>query len=407
MGRSDKRGGQVAGRALQRGGVVGPLLTGLVLILTICAAGFVFQDKIALFFMRPSAPFETTSPPPAPDYERANAWAAWPDGPEPGAADVFYIHGTTYWSRDRWNAPFDEAEAARLVDVVAAPNEAGPFTPLGRLFAPRYRQATLFSFFTHKYDGVSARRLALADVSAAFERFLTASPEPDRPIVLVGYGQGASLALGLLRLRIDKDDVLRRRVAAVYAIGAPTPAAALARLTTPACADAGAVRCVVGYVPLEARFDAEIRRAQRRAMTWTDDGGLVAAGAAPPPLCVNPLTWTTDETYAPPDGHLGAASATGLLLGETPPAIERHVGAACAEGVLIVDRPSLPYLRRPRFFGAKWKPQDANLFYFDLRADAARRVAAVQPLLDEETRNLAPIGEAVELAPSPVNKVPD
>src|SRR5215475_12521071 len=62
--------------------------------------------------------------PPAPDYARPEAWAAWPGRassadtvvpglpgdtlPDSAKADVFFIHPTTYLSGDAPNARYDE-----------------------------------------------------------------------------------------------------------------------------------------------------------------------------------------------------------------------------------------------------------------------------------------------------------
>ena len=371
-------------------------------------AAIIFQDNLTRFLINPRTPFQTLTPPPAPQYGARGAWVLWPGAPGEGAADIFYVHSTTYYSGDNWNAPLSDEQSAEKLRVTAAPNEAGPFLNLGAVYGPRYRQATLFSFFTHKYDGVAARQAAFADVDEAFGEFLKHSTDPERPIILAGYGQGGLHALGLLQRHFNEDEVLRKRLAAAYVISHAIPPEffeTYAPNIRP-CENGDDYRCVISYVDLEPQFDEEMRRARTRTMIWNAAGELIPTSGEPP-LCINPLTWSRTEDYIEADKHLGAASATGLKLGDTPSPVARAVGARCDRGVLVVDQPRQDYLRRSNWFGAKWKAQNFNLFYHDLAADAARRIAATQVKLTEEATILDPITDAVDLGESPVNKVPN
>lgn len=373
------------------------------------ASAAIFQDNIVRYFVNPRTPFQIVTPPPAPDYGARGAWILWPDDEEGvGPADVFYVHSTTYYSKRGWNAPVTDEAADADLRRIAAPNEAGPFAKMGRLFGPRYRQATLFAFFTHKYDGVAARKLAYGDVKRAFGEFLNTAGEDGRPILLVGYGQGGLHVLGLLQDYFQADEALRKRLAAAYIINQAVPLRLFETTLskTPPCLKPGDIRCVISYTDLEPQFDEEMDRTRRRSMTWSLNGELVSTEGAPI-LCINPLTWTATQDYIGPDESLGAASATGLRFGETPPAITRAAGARCVDGVLQVDRPVQEYLRRGNWFGAKWRAQHFNLFYFDLAEDAERRVANLAMQREQEYRYLDPIEKSVDLAVSPVNKAPD
>ena len=380
---------------------------GLAAAATIAFAA-VFQDGIVRFFAAPRTPFQAMTPPPRPEYAARGAWLVWPDQPEKHAADVFYVHSTSYYRRRGWNAPINDEEADRVRRTVAAPNEAGPFGAVGAIFAPRYREATLFSLFTHKYDGLAARELAYSDVRRAFEAFL-ADRDPERPVILVGYGQGGLHVLGLLNDFFQGEiNPLRRRLAVAYVIGAPTPAAYLAGMEPelPACANAEAVRCVVSYVDLERRFDEEMERIRARALVFEESGRLSSVKPADI-VCVNPLSWRMDEAYVEAQASLGAASATGIGYGKEPPPIPRAVGARCDRGILVVDDPSRRILRRGDWFGDKWKVQPFNLFYYDLAANAQARLSALREKLKREPEPLEPIGETIDLGASPVNKVPN
>ncbi len=384
-------------------GVIAASLAGAAVI----ALGIVFQDSLFRYFMSPKTPFQIVTPPPAPEYGARGAWLLWPETPSK-AADVFYVHSTTYYRPRRWNAPIVDEETDRIRRIIAAPNEAGPFLEIGDVYGPRYREATVYSLFTHKYDGLAARKLAYDDVARAFDAFLAAR-DPERPLILAGYGQGGLHVLGLLNEYFQGEpNPLRRRLAAAYVIGFPAPRAFLAQMTPalPTCESASEARCLVSYVDFEARFDEEMARARRRSLVWEDTGDLSSA-PAPDLVCVNPLSWTTSEAYQPPEQHIGAASATGIAFGARPPKIARAVGAKCERGILVVDTPRQTYLRRSAWYGAKWKAQPFNLFYFDLEANAATRLASLEEKLRVEPEFLAPISETVDVIDSPINKVRD
>ncbi len=371
-----------------------------------CAAAAIgFQDNISQFLMNPRTPFQTMSPPPKPEYGARGAWALWPLKGF-GEADVFYIHSTTYYSPNSWNAAIADPDAESDLKRDVLPNEAGPFLGIGAVYGPRYRQATLYSFFTQKYDGIAARKLAREDVKEAFKTFL-ADTDGKRPLIIVGYGQGGLHGIGLLADIFQDDEALRRRLAVAYAIDQPVPTAAFKTILakTPPCRSAAAARCVVSFVDFEKRFDEEMERARRRSMIWSEGAELVPG--EPPILCINPLSWTATHDYVDAEAHVGAASATGLPLGSPPPALPRAVGARCVDGVLVVDEPDEQFLRRKAAFGEKWRAQSFNLFYFDLAADARRRVRTVARLLDEEYRRLEPIADSVELQDSPIHKAPN
>ena len=368
--------------------------TGIVLTtagaaILIAAVAIVFQDNIALFALKPRSPFQTDTPPPPPAYGARGAWALWPDNLETGDADVFYVHSTTYASSNHWNAPLTDNIADRTLRRVAAPNEAGPFLRIGAVYGPRYRQATLFSAFTHKFDGISAQELAYKDVESAFLHFLAERSE-DRPFVMVGYGQGGLHVLGILQYRVAGDDALRQQLAAAYVIGQAVPMSTFDNAMAPIapCRTRTSVRCVVSYIDLEPGFDVEKDRLRRRALIWGDNGDLVSV-QDPDILCVNPISWEVSENPADAEGHLGAASGTGLRMRETPPPIASATSAQCEAGILNVQSPTQVFLRRSHWFGKQWRPQDFNLFYHDLAADADRRIQQLRSIQATEPVDLS------------------
>lgn len=380
---------------------------GASLMLTIAFA-VIFQDGVVRFFATPRAPFQTVQAPPEADYRQRSSWLTWPEADDTKKADVFYVHSNAYYKRKLWNAPIDDREAGKVRRTIALPNEAGPFATIGKIYAPLYREATLYSLFTHKYDGLEARKLAFRDVRRAFDVFL-ATRDQNTPIFLVGYGQGGLYVEGLLQEYFQGDiNPLRRKLVAAYAIGASAPAEFLQALRPdlPVCDRPDSVRCLISYVDFEPRFDEEMERVRARSLAWSVDG-RISSIRSENLICVNPLSWRRDGGYEPPEKNIGAASATGIGKGSPPPAMPKAVGARCDDGILVVDTPKRRFLRRGDWFGAKWKPQPFNLFYYDIAENAALRLRTLEEILKVEPEPLEPIGETIDVGDSPVNKVPD
>ena len=372
-------------------------LGALALAVALSAAAVIFQDNITLFSLNPRTPFQTDTPPPPPAYGARGAWALWPDDLGAGDADIFYVHSTTYASRTTWNASVTDNVADAVLRRAAAPNEAGPFMRTGAVYGPRYRQATLYASFTHKFDGLAAHELAFRDVETAFLHFLAERPI-NRPFILVGYGQGGLHVEGLLQYYVAENDSLRRNLAAAYIIqqGVAVSVFDNAFAAIPPCTSKAAVRCIVSYIDLESGFENEKERHRKRVLIWNDRRELVSLAKADI-LCVNPISWQISETVAGPEGHLGAASATGLRMRETPAPVASATSAQCRDGVLAVNSPRQEFLRRRHWFGDQWRPQDFNLFYHDLADDAGRRVTNLNARL---------AAEAVDLVAGPDDKGP-
>ena len=359
------------------------LLGAGLLALTLTAA-FVFRDGVLRSSLDPKQPFQTYMPPAAPDYRTRSAWALLPPYPlhpgrADGPADVFFVHPTTYNGGEEWNGPIDHPRSARQLAEVMIPNYAGPFLRVGRVFAPRYRQASLYGVMSLREDAQDARRFAYEDVRRAF-RYYLATANKGRPLVLVGVEQGGAIAARLLRDEIAPDPTLSGRLAAAYLIRTVVPAGPGGTGVRP-CTMRGEPRCVVAYMPVEDRDPAAGRRILRRALVWGDAGDLEWLGGRPA-LCVNPVLGRTGNELAGKRDNLGAANATDLEWGVRPAFLPRQVTARCSGGLLLVSRPKSPTLKTAGGWADQLKAPGYNLFYADLEADALARVKALRSAPD-------------------------
>ncbi len=350
-------------------------LGGVVTIVVLALAAWLLRVDIIRTTLDPRIPFQTYDPPPAPDYAKASAWAL-PIEPASATglpADVFFIAPTTFDGGDHWNGPIDDPKAQRLLHRVMLPNYAGPFARVGRVFAPNYRQASLYSQLTLRDDARAARIFAYGDVRAAFQSWKR-DHDTGRPLILVGIEQGGLLADRLLREEIAPDGDLRARLAGVYLIEAVVPADQYGGdAPVPACWMRAQARCVVAWATPRERSAREMLD---RSLVWTPRGQLAALGGRQA-LCVNPLIGAKSNAPAPDRDNLGAAVATGFGWNERPAFLQRQVGARCVDGVLEIGHPKSQVFKPAGRWADKLKVPPYNLFYLDVEADAQARVSAL------------------------------
>lgn len=356
------------------GSLIGLLVIGLVL-------GYIYLDDIFSTIQDPGQPFQTYEPPAAADYASLESWLAQPDlGIDPftlmAKGDVFVVVPSVYRGGEHWNLPSDDLKRKGKLQRIVRPNYVAPYGESGRLFAPYYRQASLYAFITNREDAQHAQDFAYQDVKRAFKVFLEQSP-PERPIVLVGHNQGASHVQRLLMDFFQGE--LKTRLAVAYVIDHPLPLESfegpLSSLSP--CATQEQTQCIVAFGSFTPKDKVIAQRFSERSLVH--NGRKYESINNRPTLCINPLLWTQSEDYAPPRLHLGGVAAEGLDPDIVPASLTKQSGTQCQNGLLLVDPPRSKSLRRPIMVGAKFRTLPSNLFYEDLKQDAKRRV---QNLLD-------------------------
>jgi hypothetical protein len=378
-----------------------------VVVVVVAVMVFLRREDLLRTALDPKQPFQTWEPPPAPNYAEAKAWALIPKTPQRwGAgdppADVFFVHPTTYDGGRDWNAAYDARGPARQLARTMLPNYAGPFQRVGRVFAPHYRQASLYAQLTNRDDAREARRFAYNDVRAAFLHYLT-HYNRGRPLIVAGVEQGGALAARLLDELVATNPALVRRTAAVYLIESVEPAPRYGPgAPVPACTARTQARCVVGWVSVRAGDEEAAKRLVERAFVWNLVGRLIPLGARQP-LCVNPLTGAADQVAAEPRRNLGAANASGLEWGARPAFLPRQVSAQCKDGVLRVSAPTSPSLVVAGAWADRQKPPPYNLFYADLEADAKTRLLTLMGRPDFPV-SAPSIDQAVEVREVPIHR---
>lgn len=334
-----------------------------ILVALVVVLGFVFRDTIGMmmFFasMRPDQTFAEDTRHEAPNYAEDVAWAALPEKEDPadvtpeGAVDgqanaqvdVFFIHPTTYYKSDHWLQPLGDEDANRITDDQVMRGQAAVFNSCCAVYAPRYRQATLFSFMDDSGDGEQAIEFAYQDVETAFDYFIE-NHSQGRPFIVAGHSQGGLHADTLLKRKIVGTD-LESRLVAAYPIGFYLDGEG----SVPVCETATQTGCQVTWNAVAPD-----------APSFQETSGSI---------CVNPINWKNDGSRADFADHLGAVDygASGALE-------DKVVDAQCVDGRLHVTEVRSPNFTTEFFGPGNYHIYDFSFFHMDVRKNAADRVAA-------------------------------
>lgn len=298
-----------------------------------------------------------------PDYNNLNYWAAHPWKKDPSdsipkplryelrdsLADVFFLHPTSYTMKmklEKHNALIDDDYINAKTDYSSILYQASVFNQQCRIFAPRYRQAHIKTFFT-KQDETTEEifDLAYSDIKNAFEYYLQ-HWNNGRPIIIASHSQGSKLAERLLKEYFEDKPLLNQLVVA-YIVGWPVPKEYFTTLKM--CSDSLQTGCICswrtfrnGYIPYYLE---------------KENGNS---------FVTNPLTWTINDQYAPRKLNKGS------VLTKYNKVYKQTTDAQISNGFLYVKKPKFPgsflYLTKNYHVG------DINLFYLNIRENVKQRI---------------------------------
>jgi hypothetical protein len=342
-----------------------------------------------------SSSLSVAGAPPAPDYSRPDAWLALPgqDGPQRSVpqgltavtesaapADVFFIHPTTTTAGNVLNVGWDTSNAEAPLNPAVQGAQISVFNGCCRLYAPRYRQATLRGLSD---DGAVA--LAYSDLRAAFRVFL-AEHNDGRPFIIASHSQGTIHAIRLVQEEV-LGTPLQDRLVVAYLIGGYVPAD-FADVGLPVCDSARQTGCVVSWNA--GKIGNRTSRIIINDKTYWWRGALKREDQAPA-LCVNPLNWRAGdaETAQPAQANPGSLPFPDkpYPTTATSPTLDHGLtGARCHDGMLEVDLPTSAgpgYSDGLTRLAGSYHLQDYGLFYSALWSNAVDRVSAWRETHDE------------------------
>ncbi|PIQ28526.1 hypothetical protein COW36_12885 [bacterium (Candidatus Blackallbacteria) CG17_big_fil_post_rev_8_21_14_2_50_48_46] len=359
------------------------------------------------FFLAPTVDFSDSPRVSAPDYHTPSAWAAHPLAPAntrlipPGLqrastpqADVFFVHPTAWMSRIQWNADFNPGPAREIVDQISMGSQASVFNGCCRIFAPRYRQATLGAFYAPQAPAQAAFELAYQDIARAFEGFLKDNPK--RPFILAGHSQGSLHLMRLIQEKIAATP-LQKRFVVGYLPGMGLPRdwyqePTIRKAGILPCDSPEQTGCVAAWDTY--REGAEVK-GQEPVYYW-HNASLRHLPLNQARQCTHPITWQAHTQPSPLSAHAGAVEMinTGsafafqdIIFSQKPLGIQitalkaprkALLSARCEGSALRV--PDLGVLNYPAMETqpGNYHLLDYELFWQNIRDNAQLRIQAWQ-----------------------------
>jgi len=302
-----------------------------------------------------------------PDYSNLNYWAAHPnkknpsdsipksiklDNPNRKDVDVFFVYPTSYKDKAMpygWTASLNDVKTNIYTDYSSILYQASVFNEVGKIYAPRYRQAHLKSYSPENHEdtvnALAAFELAYQDVKNAFEYYL-ANYNHGRPIIIASHSQGSTHTIRLLKEYFDGKPLSKQLVTA-YVVGMALNPAIYSNLK--ACDKPNETGCICAWRTfMEGYVEPFVEKEKFKSMV------------------TNPLSWDNQDTI------VDRTNNEGSLLYNFNKIIPKVAGAINHEGVL--------WTPKPHFIGnifiktKNYHIADYNFYYASIRKNAALRV---------------------------------
>ncbi|MEQ1865645.1 MAG: DUF3089 domain-containing protein, partial [Micropepsaceae bacterium] len=320
----------------------------IVLVIGGAAAAIYFTGNTLtaiVWFSKPSHGWDLALKAPTPDYAKPEAWAARPGMASPAefapagvanaagerTVDVFFVHPTGFLNGKEWNSPLDPNSRTEENTKWMMANQAAAFGGCCDIYAPRYREASIFRYLSAPPDiAEKTMDFAYADVVRAFQYYME-HENNGRPFIIASHSQGTTHAFRLIKEHIDGTPTAARMVAG-YLIGSQVANDEANGLKTVRVCDAEReTGCIVHW----ATFG---------------EGGKPDPEMTGRLVCVNPLNWKRDGARAPARLHKGGVPmsgtfslklwgddvAQGVTFRPLKAPIPGHTWAECKDGLLVV-----------------------------------------------------------------------
>jgi Protein of unknown function (DUF3089) len=311
----------------------------------------------------------SSTPSQGPDYSNTANWLALPSSPGANPVDVFFLYPTAY----QQSSPDDPMVCAidnpqmQAGAQSAITRTASAFETMADIYAPYYEQAAIqvLALPLDEQQSIVGGQ-PTSDALAAFDYYIK-HYNKGRPFILAGHSQGSNIMINLMADYMGKNPDVYKRMIAAY---------------------------VPGYsiTPQYLQQNPELKFA-----TGADDTGVIISyntvaptTTAPDPVVlpgamgINPITWTTDETKATAAQNLGSITldSNGYPVPDAEGNPQRVLNYADAQidkakGELIcstVDQSTLAPGNQMVASGI-YHSFDYPFYYFDLRENAAKRIA--------------------------------
>ena len=254
---------------------------------------------------------------------------------------VFYIHPTSLFSSNHWNADTLHFSDNHLIDLCLE-NQASVFAGLCDLYAPHYREMHIYSY-TDTVNGIQAFNLAYNDVLSSFKYFLN-NITTDK-FIIASHSQGTNHAKKLINEYIFPNKSMLDRLILSYLIGMDIERD---EMKIELCENPDQLYCFLNWRSFNELYYPD---------NWNYGSSY---------LSVNPITYSNDFLFSDKKKHRGILFPNKKIL------FRKSLQVRNEQGLLWVKLPKNIFVNR--FQRNSYHNADFNLFWVNIRQNLINRL---------------------------------
>ncbi len=348
------------------------------------------------FFGGPDHAFDPSRAVAQLDYSKNSSWAALPSmndeadmvpKGESGTdqnnspVDVFFVHPTGYLKGDNWTDPLEEKSATMENTQWMMANQASAYNGCCSVYAPHYRQASIYSYFGSDEIRAEVHNFVYQDVKKSFEYFIE-NFSNGRPFIIASHSQGTHHSIRLLAEEIDSSGLYPRMVGA-YIIGGMISKDWMNNMENiGVCDSAEQLGCLVHWDTMN------VTQINKDMPLYSNN------------ICVNPITWKNEGSLSELQDAKGAVQVSGefnlefsgddrptdQILTPLEAPLKKYVQAQCKDGALFASDQTGTRFQTFTGSGGNYHGLDYALFYMDIRENAKLKVSTYLNSLEAQQR---------------------
>lgn len=298
------------------------------------------------------------------DYQNPKSWyKSLNESQSSKRADVFYIAPTCIFDWKDSSGQLlhnmdinNERQRAAVNGAVVLAEKL--FGDSCNFYAPYYRQITIESWYLYPHTEWQKRfDIAMSDIKSAFDYYIK-HINNGRPFILAGHSQGAKAVIELLKSSMNEETY--KRLIAAYPIGFSINQTELDQNKY--------------LVPAQDSLDLGVIIAFNSVI---DNSGL-SPMLKDNKVCINPINWKTDETYADSTKNRGT-----VFIGPDGSIVSERAGSIAAKinkehNVLFVEGASADKYYVPQikllFPKGSFHVQEFNFYFRNLQKNVIDRM---------------------------------
>ncbi len=346
--------------------------------------GLTFAIAYDYFIGRPDHSFNPNDAVPQLDYSKESSWASLPFKKDEAdlipagvvgvdqlnsEADVFFVHPTGYLKGHHWTDPLEKESATKENTKWMMANQASAFNGCCSIYAPYYRQASIYSYYDTDQLRKEIHAFVYQDVKKAFEYFIE-NHSNGRPFIIASHSQGTHHSIRLLAEEIDGTNLYPRMVGA-YIIGGEISKSWMDKMNNVYICDSPAqLGCLVHWDTMNVTLiNKDMHRYKNN-------------------ICVNPITWKNKGLLSDLSDSKGSVYISGNysleLSGDDGPKgetfgpleapIKEYVQAQCKNGILFASDQTGTRFQGFGGSSGNYHGLDFALFYMDIHENAILKV---------------------------------